>query len=95
MAVQQDIARAEGRQVRRIEHVAMRGVNKPVSHRENAVVGKDGERQHHLVDLGVAVAAHAEECFAALVEHGQHPLGSILIRQVVARAVVENVAQKQ
>lgn len=95
MAVQENIAGAERRQVRGVVDVAVRGVDQAASSRENAVIGQDREGQHHLVDLRVAVAADAEEAFAPLVEHGQHLLGRVFIRQIVARAVVENVAQKQ
>ena len=95
VAVQEDIAGAERRQMRSVIDVAVRGVDQAASGQENAVIGKDREGQHHLVDLRVAVAAHAEEAFAPLVEHGQHLLGRVFIRQIVARAVVENVAQQQ
>ena len=95
MAVQENIAGAERRQVRGVVDVAVRGVDQPVSNREDAVIGQNREVQHHLVNLRVAVAADAEEPVSPFVEHGQHLFGGIFVRQIVARAVVENVTQKQ
>ena len=95
MAMQENIAGAERRQVRGVVDVAVRGVDQPVSNREDAVIGQNREVQHHLVNLRVAVAADAEEPVSPFVEHGQHLFGGIFVRQIVARAVVENVAQQQ
>ena len=74
--------------------MAVRGIDEAVCGREHAVIGEDREGQHHLVDLRVAVAAHAENLFPPLVQHGQHLLGRVFVRQIVARAVVEQVAQQ-
>ena len=93
--VQQDIAGAQGRQVRGVEDVAVRGIDEAVCSREHAVIGEDREGQHHLVDLRVAVAAHAEDLIPPLVQHGQHLLGRVFVRQIVARAMVEDVAQQE
>ena len=61
---------------------------------QRGVVGHDREVEHHLVDLGVAVAAHRDDAVGQGVEQRNHALGSVVARQVVARAVVEQVAQQ-
>ena len=43
MAVQENIAGAERRQVRGVVDVAVRGVDQPVSNREDAVIGQNRE----------------------------------------------------
>ena len=62
---------------------------------EETVVGHDGKAQHGLVDLGVAVAAHAEDGDRKPREHGGDLFGRVVPGQVVARPVVERVAQEQ
>ena len=62
--------------------------------KQGGVVGHDREVEHHLVDLGVAVAAHRDDAVGQGVEQRNHTLGGIVARQVVARAVVEQVAQQ-
>ena len=46
-------------------------------------------------DEAVAVAAHAEEAFLALVQHRQHLFGGVAFGQVVAGAVVQNIPQQK
>ncbi len=61
---------------------------------QRGVVRHDGEVEDHLVDLGVAVAADGDDAVGQGVEQRNHALGSVVARQVVARAVVEQVAQQ-
>lgn len=61
---------------------------------ELGVVAHARKIQHHLVHLGLAVAAHAGDGGGQTVEHGDDLLGSIAARQVVAGAVVEEIAQE-
>ena len=61
---------------------------------QRGVVRHDGKVEHHLVDLGVAVAAHRDDAVGQGVEQRNHALGGVVARQVVARAVVEQVAQQ-
>ena len=61
---------------------------------QRGVVGHDGEVEDHLVDLGVAVAAHRDNAISQGVEQRNHALGGVVARQVVTRAVVEQVAQQ-
>ena len=58
------------------------------------MVGHAGEAEDHLIDLGLAVAAHGDDAVSDVVEHLDHALGSVVGRQVVARAVIQKVAQK-
>ena len=62
--------------------------------KQGSVVGHDREVEHHLVDLGVAVAAHRDDAVGQGVEQRNHTLGGVVARQVVARTVIEQVAQQ-
>ena len=61
---------------------------------QRGVVRHDGKVEHHLVDLGVTVAAHRDDAVGQGVEQRNHALGGVVARQVVARAVVEQVSQQ-
>ena len=50
--------------------------------------------QHHLINLRVAVAAHAEQLVLYAVEQRDHALRVVCVRQIVARTVIEQVAQQ-
>ena len=54
----------------------------------------DGEVQHHLVYLRVAVALDAEDAVLPRIQHGEYLLGVIARRQVVPGAVVQQVSQQ-
>lgn len=43
---------------------------------QRGVVGHDGKVEHHLVDLGVAVAAHRDDAVGQGVEQRNHALGA-------------------
>lgn len=62
---------------------------------QDAVVGKDREIKDHLVDVRIAVAAHAENVFFHSVEKVDDFFGSISFREVVAGTVIEDIPQKQ
>lgn len=61
VAVEEEIPRPEGRQVLPVPHMAVGAVDQPLPQGQNGVIGQDGEGQHHLVHLAVAVAPDAEE----------------------------------
>ena len=94
VAVEQDVARMQGRQMVLVKMGAVRGIDEMARRLEQAVVRKNGEGQHHLVDLGLAVAAHAENVGLPLLQQGDDLLRRIALGQVVARAVIENVPQQ-
>ena len=95
MAVQQDIPRSQRRQVFQVVHMAVSGIDQTPAHRQHGVIGQDGEIQHHLVHLGVAVASHAEQLLLQAVQKRDDLFGRVALRQVVAGAVVQKVAQQQ
>ena len=59
-----------------------------------AVIRQDREGEDHLVHLRLAVAAHGNDLVGNGVEHLYDALGRVVGREVVARPVVEKVAQK-
>ena len=68
--------------------VAGGGIHKDV------VVGHAGKVEDHLVDLGLAVASHGDDAVGDAVEHLDHALGRVVGGQVVAGAVVQEVAEE-
>ena len=95
VAVEQDVARMQGRQMVLVKMVAVRGIDEMARRLEQAVVRKNGEGQHHLVDLGLAVAAHAENVGLPLLQQGDDLLRRIALGQVVARAVIQQIAEEE
>ena len=93
--MEQDVTLLQGRKLALVVHVSVCDVDHPSANVKNGVVGKHGKLQHHLVHLGVTVAAHAKQLLLARVEHGDHLFGCILARQIVARSVVQNIAQQK
>ena len=61
---------------------------------QHVVVRHAGEVQHHLVDLRLAVAAHADDAVRDSVKHRDDLLRGVVRREVVAGTVVQEVAQK-
>ena len=59
------------------------------------VIREQRKRQNHLVYLGVAVSADAENLVFQLGELRDDLLRRIAVGQVVARSVVEQVAEQQ
>ncbi len=94
VSVNQNVTAAKGR--RRLGIVVM-----PVGDKEGSaflkkehIVGENGEVQHHLVDLGVAVSADTAKDILAAIKQGDDFLGCVVGRQVVARSVIKQVAQE-
>ena len=89
-------ARGQWGQVVRVEEMAVGGKEgAAVLQHQGGVVRHDGELQHHLVHLGVAVAPHGDDLVLQAVEHGDDLFGGVALGQVVAGAVIEQVAQQQ
>ena len=61
---------------------------------DKRVVGKHREFQHHLVDLGVAVAAHAHKLRLHGIQHCDDLFRRVPFGKVVARSVVEDIPQQ-
>ena len=58
------------------------------------VIRHYGELQHHLIDFAVAIPAHAGELVLDRVEHFKYLAGGILVGEIVAGAVVEQIAKQ-
>lgn len=77
--------------------VAVREEERPVVGRgvnQHVVIGHAREGEDHLVNLRLAIAAHGNDLVGNGVEHLYDALGRVVGREVVARAVVEQVAEK-
>ena len=95
MPAEQQVARAERGRGLLVCVVTVCGIDQMRTERNQCVVCHDGKRQHHLVNLGFAVAPHTEQAFLNGGEQGDHPLGVVLLRQIVARSVIQQVAQQK
>ena len=93
--MQQHISRGQRRQIFHMIDMPVGRINEPLPHRKHRIIGQHGEFQHHLVHLGITVAPHAEQLLLFPVQQGDDLLGSVLSGQVVAGAVVEQVAQQE
>ena len=76
-------------------YVAVGGKERAVFPENQGVIRKQGKAQHGLVDLRVAVAAHAEDGNIQPRQHGGDFFGRVVPGQIVPGAVVEHVTQKQ
>ena len=92
--MQQNIALRKRQRMRLVDDMPVRQIDRPAAEQQKAVVREHRERQHHLVDLAVAVATHAENSIFQRRELRDHLLRGILPRQIVSRSVVKNVAEK-
>ena len=95
LLIASDVPGLQRRQVGRVVHMAVGGVNQPLALGQHRIICHDGKVQHHLVYLAVAVAAHAEDAVLALVQHRQHLFGGVAFGQVIAGAVVQNITQQK
>ena len=94
VAVEQDIPGMQRRHGGAIIDVAVRCKDRAPARVKQTVLRRHGEIQHHLIDLRIAVAAHAEDRRGEGVElSGDFP-GSIALRKIVARAVIEDVSEQ-
>ena len=95
VAAEEHVAWHERRRIGLAVYVAVGGVEDAAAQGQDAVIGHHWEAEHHLVYLCLAVAAHAEEMFADAIEHFNYALRGVVVREIVAGAVVEQVAQQQ
>ena len=94
MTVDEQVALLVRRQIVQIKEMSMRDERgAPVQIKER-VIRHNRELENHLIDLGVAVAADTEQLVPYAVEKRNNALRVIFIRQIVARTVVEQVAQQ-
>ena len=95
VAVQQNIPLGKRRRAGRVVMVAVGGKHCAGTGIQQGIVGQNREVQHHLVHLGIAVAAHAQQPLPQGIQHGNYLFGGIALRQVVAGTVVQNIPQQQ
>jgi hypothetical protein len=76
----------------------------PVSHekldsaltvKHESRVGHNGEAQHHLVYLRLAISLDAYYLVRNSVEQGDYPLGCVTLGEIVARTVIKNIAKQK
>lgn len=53
-----------------------------------------GKRQHHLIHLGLAVPPHRQNTILIRRKHGDDLFGRIALRQIVSRAMIQQIAQQ-
>ena len=90
VTVEQNIPRGKGRQMVQVEHMAVGNVDQPLPHRQHGVVCQYREIEHHLVHLGVAVAAHTQQPGRKAVQQRNHLFGGVIPGQVVAAVFVND-----
>ena len=72
----------------------MGDVNRLIAQHQNGIVCQNREIQNHLVYLGVTVAAHTQQLVANAVEHRDDVLWLIAFGKIVARAMVQQIAEQ-
>ena len=74
--------------------VAVGQIKPPTVNEEDGIFGQHGKGQHHLIDLALAVSAHRNQLLRTLVQKSNHFLRCVALRKIVARAVIEQIAEK-
>ena len=93
--VEEDISRTKRRQRFGVVMVAVGGKNAALPHHHQAVVRQNGQLQHHLIHLTVAIAPNAEDFSSPGVEQLRHLHGGVSLGQRIPGAVIQKVTQKQ
>ncbi len=94
MAVEQDVTSLHGRQRCYVVAVSMGRIDEAAALGQDGIGRHDGKFQDHLIDVGITVAADAEDGVFDFVEHGKDFLRRVVFGQVVARSVIEEVAEQ-
>ena len=94
MTVEQDVTRPHGRQGGYVVAVAMGRIDEAAALGQDGIGGHDGEFQYHLVYIGVTISTDTEDGIFDFVEHGKDFLRRVVFGQVVARSVIEDVAEQ-
>lgn len=76
-------------------NMTMRGIDIAEVKGKQGVIRHYGKIQHHLINLGVAVAANAKQPVLDRVEHGGDLLGRVFLGQLSSRSVIEQVAKQE
>ena len=91
MTAQQHIAVAQGRRVVLAKVMPVRCINQVLSQRQHRVIRHHGEGQHHLVNLGIAVSTDSQNLIPTFIQHSQHRLRRVLLRQIISGPMVQQV----
>ena len=94
MAVEQNVTRPHGRQGGYVVAVAMGRIDEAAALSQDGIGGHDGEFQYHLVYIGVTISTDTEDGIFDFVEHGKDFLRGIVFGQVIARPVIEDIAEQ-
>ena len=94
MAIEQDVAGLHGRQGFQVVTVAMGRIDEAAALGQDGIGRHDGKFQDHLINVGITVAADAEDGVFDFVEHGKDFLRRVVFGQVVARSVIEDIAEQ-
>ena len=63
--------------------------------KQDVVISHAGEVQNHLVNLCLAISADRNDLIGNAVQHLNNALWCVVCRKIVARAVIEQISQKQ
>ena len=74
-------------------HMSMGRKNELTEFMEDVVVCRQGEPKDHLVDLGIAIAANSNDFVADGIHDFNDFLWRIVLRKVVSRTVVQDIAK--
>ena len=95
LSAQKHAAGLQRRQMSVIKAMAVGGKYSLALQEEQTVICHDWKVKHHLFHLGFTVAADAEQVLLFLIQHGRRLSGIIILWQIIARAVLEQVSPKQ
>lgn len=94
MAVEQDVAGLHGRQGFQVVTVAMGRIDEAAALGQDGIGGHDRKFQYHLVDVGITIAADTEDRILDFVEPSKDFFRRVVLGQVVAWPVVEDIAEQ-
>ena len=92
VSVDQNVSVLQRGKIVLIIYVSVGGVKSFSFNRKYAVIRHNGKVEDHLIHLGLTVASDGIDLFLYSVEHGDDFFGSIILRKVVSRSVVKQVA---
>ena len=94
MPMDEQVAILMRRQVIQIKEMTMRDERGSSIKVKESIIRHDGELEHHLIDFGITVAADAEQLVFYVVEQGDNALRIVFVRQIIARAMIQQIASR-
>ena len=95
MPAQQYVARLHRRKLLPVVNMPVRRIDHPLARRNERVIRKDRKIQHQLVNLGIAVSAHAVNLLLLPVQHRDDLLRIVLLRQIISRPVIQDIPKQK